>query len=330
MGATADILPMIRAYMEPWLAGVGFLMVPMVGNSALRATGDTKSPAAIMMISGIANVVLDPVLIFGLGPFPRLGLRGAAIATVTAWTITFVAAGYLLARRERMIEWRRPRPVEVWSSWRSILYLGLPAAGTNVLMPLASGALTRLAAEYGTDTVAAFGVGTRLDMLSMVGIRALAAAAAPFIGQNYGAGKTERVAEAATFCMKASFFFGLGVAALYGVGAGPIARVFNDSTAVTDQATLYLRIVPLAYGLAGVGAVVNTMFIALNKPVQASSLMVIRLFVFNVPLGYAGSALFGLYGFFGGVAVGMGLIAPVAWVMIRRQLDRLEPAPAPS
>jgi MATE family, multidrug efflux pump len=334
MGADADLMPMIRAYMVPWLGGVGLLMIPMVGNSAIRATGDTKSPAVIMMISGVANVVLDPLLIFGLGPFPRLELRGAAIATVISWAITFVAALYLLIRRERMIERRIPRLSEVWESWRAILYVGLPAAGTNLLMPLAAGVLTRLAAGYGTATVAAYGVGTRLDMLSMVGINALSTALTPFVGQNYGAGRRERVEEAARFSMRASLVFGIGIAAIYGLGAGPIARIFNDEAAVTDAAAHYLRIVPLAYGFAGVGVLVNTIFIALNQPGYASLLMVIRLFVFNVPIAYAGSTLFGITGFFAGIAVGMGLIAPVAFLMIRRHLGSLEagaeaqPAPA--
>ena len=74
-------------------------MVPMVGNGAIRATGDMKTPALIMITAGVVNIVLDPLLIFGLGPFPRLELQGAAIATVISWVVTFAAAIWILGMK---------------------------------------------------------------------------------------------------------------------------------------------------------------------------------------------------------------------------------------
>ena len=84
MGASGDSLPLIRDYMAIWFAGAVCVTMPMVGNAAIRATGDTKIPAVIMTIVAVVNVILDPVLIFGLFGFPRLELQGAAIATVFA------------------------------------------------------------------------------------------------------------------------------------------------------------------------------------------------------------------------------------------------------
>lgn len=330
MGATPELMPMIRAYMVPWLSGVGLLMVPMVGNSAIRATGDTKSPAVIMIIAGVVNVALDPVLIFGLGPFPRLGLQGAAIATVISWALTFAAAMWLLIKRERMIVLRIPGAMEVWRSWKEVLYIGLPAAGTNLLMPLASGVLTRMVAAYGTEAVAAFGVGTRLDMLSMVGINALSTALTPFVGQNFGAGQKGRVEEALSFSTRAALGFGAAIAFTYGLGAPYIAAMFNDEPEVIHHATTYLRIIPIAYGFAGIGKIINTMFIALNQPIQASTLMAVRLFGLNVPFAYAGSQLYGLPGMFIGFAIGSFLIAPISWVWIRRFLGRIAAEPEPA
>ena len=82
MGADDETLGLISDYMIPWFLGVGLLGIPIVSNGAIRATGDTKSPAVIMAIAGLANIVLDPFLIFGICPFPRLELRGAALASV--------------------------------------------------------------------------------------------------------------------------------------------------------------------------------------------------------------------------------------------------------
>ena len=85
MGASAESLPLIKEYMITWLSGVVFVVIPIVGNSAIRATGDTKTPSWIMMIAAVVNAVLDPLLIFGYGPFPELGIKGAAIATVISY-----------------------------------------------------------------------------------------------------------------------------------------------------------------------------------------------------------------------------------------------------
>ena len=84
LGAEGAMLETIKTYMTPWFLGVAFLVIPMIANGALRALGDAKTPMRVMILGASINAVLDPLLIFGWGPMPRLGLQGAAIATVTA------------------------------------------------------------------------------------------------------------------------------------------------------------------------------------------------------------------------------------------------------
>jgi len=84
LGAQGEVLEIIVSYMRIWFIGSVFVVVPMIGNSVLRALGDTKAPSYVMLFSALVNAVLDPILIFGLGPFPRLEVPGAAIATVIA------------------------------------------------------------------------------------------------------------------------------------------------------------------------------------------------------------------------------------------------------
>ena len=102
LGATPEVLPLIRDYMEVWYLGVPFVVVPMVGNNALRATGDMKTPASIMLSIVAVNIILDPLLIFGLGPFPELGLKGAAIATVFARALSLFIGLYVLHFRNKL------------------------------------------------------------------------------------------------------------------------------------------------------------------------------------------------------------------------------------
>ncbi len=329
MGAGPEVMPLIREYMTPWLWGVGLLVIPMVGNSAIRATGDTKSPSVIMAIAGLVNAALDPLLIFGIGPFPRLELQGAAIATVLSWVITFTAAIFLLAVRERLLIWAVPRLGDLWRSWRAVLHVGLPASATNLLIPLSTGVLTRLVAGFSTTAVAAFGVGTRLEAVAMIGINALSTALTPFVGQNFGADEHGRIREALRFCVKAALAWGAGAALLLGAGAPTLARVFNEHPDIVRDTVRYLRIIPVSYGTLGIGMLINTLFIALGRPLQASIVVAIRLFVLAVPLAFVGSRLFGLQGLFAGVAVGNLLISVVALWLVRRTLREFHAEPPP-
>ncbi len=125
MGAEGEMLVLISDYMIPWCLGVGLLMVSMVGNGAIRATGDIKTPMVIMIIAGIVNVVLDPFLIFGIGPFPRLELRGAALATVISWAIALTASLWVLRKRKRMIRLLIFDPKRTFDAWKQILSIGI-------------------------------------------------------------------------------------------------------------------------------------------------------------------------------------------------------------
>ena len=324
MGASPETLVYIRAYMVPWFFGVGFLVIPMVGNAAIRATGDTKTPSIIMMIAGGLNIVLDPLLIFGLGPFPRLEIQGAAIATVISWTITLGAALWILHRREHMLDTSRPKFSDVWNSWREILYVGLPAAGTSVMVPLAGGILTRMVSAYGPEAVAAYGVGTRIEALAMIGVAALSTSLVPFVGQNYGAGNCHRIRQALSFSVKVGLAYGLGMAVLLAALAFPLARMFNTDAVVVDLTTRYLFVIPISYGLFGTTLMVNAIFNALNKPLKSALIIVLRLFVFALPFAFVGARMGDVIGIYAGITLANVLIGVVAILMARRYLATVE------
>jgi putative MATE family efflux protein len=324
LGAEPDMVPLIASYMQPWYWGVGFLVIPMVGNSAIRATGDTKTPSIVMMIAGGVNVVLDPLLIFGLGPFPRLELQGAALATVGSYVVAFAAALWILWRRERMLELRVPRLSAVVDSWRKILYIGLPATGTNLLMPLSAGILTRMVSEYGEESVAAFGVGMRLESLAMVGVSAFSMALMPFVGQNFGAGNCDRIRVALRFATRAVLGWAGGVALIYALLAHPIASLFNDETRVVELVTVFLWILPVSYGLFGTAQLVSAAFNALNQPLRSAFIVSTRLFVLAIPLAWLGADALGVTGIFAGMSVANVIIGLVAMRLVWSFLGRSE------
>ena len=116
MGATEDLLPIIRDYMVLWYFGVGLVAIPIVGNNAIRATGDSRTPSVVMMVVAIVNAILDPFLIFGIGPFPKMGVQGAALATVIAYLCALLAGLWVLGKREQMLEGGFPIPQTAWVS----------------------------------------------------------------------------------------------------------------------------------------------------------------------------------------------------------------------
>jgi putative MATE family efflux protein len=320
LGATPEVLPLIRQYMMLWYIGVIFVVIPMVGNATIRATGDTRTPALIMMVAAGVNIVLDPLLIFGVGPFPGLGITGAALATVIARAITLVASLWVLVRRERMVAWSKPKVREVWSSWKQVLYIGLPAAGTNVLVPISAGIITGMVAAYGPEAVAALGVGTRIESLGLGVIMALGSVMTPFVGQNWGAGCLDRVKLSVRYSQRFALLWGAILFILLVAFGRSVALIFNDDATVVAALVDYLRIVPLSYGMLGMLMLANATLNALNRPLQSALLTVLRLFVLYIPLALLGSALLGLPGIFGAAAVANGLAGIAAYLWLRRIL----------
>ena len=322
LGASSDVLPYVKQYMEVWYFGMVFLVVPMVGNSAIRAAGDTLTPSLIMTTSAGFNILLDPLLIFGLWGFPELGLAGAAWATVISRAVTLVASLLVLKFKEKMLSSHFPDLEETLMCWRDILYVGLPAAGSNMITPISIGIITSMLAVYGSLAVAAFGVASRIESLAMIALMALASSIAPFIGQNWGAQKFER----ATQALRQSYLFCLGwgvlMAILLAAGASLIVPLFNSNTEVIAIAKTYLAIVPISYGGAGIIQVANSAFNALGKPIPAVIMTVLRMFVLYIPLAYLGSNWLGTSGIFIAATVSNILVSVVAWQWSHRTFIR--------
>jgi len=322
MGATPELMVYIRAYMIPWfLAGV-FLAIPMVGNSVLRASGDTKTPSIIMAACGAINAILDPILIFGWGPVPAMGIQGAAIATAVAWAVGVVWILYLLAFQRKLME---PRVLS-WSEFShassGVLKIGLPAAGANMLTPIAGGVLTATVATYGAEAVAAWGVGNRLESIASIMVLALSMSLPPFISQNYGANNYARIKQAFEMCAKFVIIWQLGVFAVMAALAAPIASVFAEERSVARAITLFLYILPLGYGLQGIIILTNSSFNAMHKPMAALALSIIRLFVCYVPIAYLGSHFYGLIGLFWGCVIANVITAVLSYFWFYRSLKK--------
>jgi Na+-driven multidrug efflux pump len=212
-----------------------------------------------------------------------------------------------------MIMFALTSPKVMLASWRLLLSVGLPAAATNLISPLAVSFVTSLMARYGAEAVAGFGLASRLEALALIAPLALSASIGPFVGQNWGAQKYGRVKRA----VEVSFWFCLSwgglVAVLLGTGATTISAWFDSDPGVIASATVYLTLVPISYGALGIVFTASSAFNALGKPLPALGMSLSRLLLLYVPLAYLGSWLFGIYGIFGAACLSNGLVGLGAW-----------------
>ncbi|MEM9832975.1 MAG: MATE family efflux transporter [Bacteroidota bacterium] len=322
LGATPKVLPLVREYMEIWYFTILFVIVPFVGNSAIRATGDTQTPSYIMLFAVLINALLDPLLIFGWGPVPALGLRGAALATAISRGFTMIVSLYILRYREQLITFVIPSRAVLFGCWQAILYIGLPTGVSRMISPVAVGGVTALMATYGADAVAAFGVGSRVEVLGMSVFFALSAAIAPFIGQNMGQKRWKRIQKAVNYSSVFSLIWGAGAALALWLLANPVAALFTDNPEVTSQVSLYLSVIPISFGFQGIYLIGNAGLNTLGKPLPAFFISLAQMFAFYLPLAYLGSHLNGISGAFLGIAVSYLPGAAMAFWVIRRFINR--------
>jgi putative MATE family efflux protein len=328
LGADQQTLPLIREYMEVYYFGGFLLILPMIGNFAMRAAGDARVPAVILTMSAAVNIVLDPILIFGWLGFPALELRGAAIATVIANGVTVVASIVILSFREQLIRIRYLSPRHLLDSWARLLHIGVPAIASNLLSPLTIGVITAFVAAYGPPAVAGFGVAARVESIVMIAIFAVTSSVGPFVGQNFGAGRLDRVLEFTGKSAKFCIFFALAAAAVLALVAEPLVAIFDDNADVISAARSYLLIVP--FSLAGFGVMLTGVaaFNALGRPLPATALTFVKLFVVYIPCAWLFGRFFGLEGIYWANAlahIGFGVIG---YVWFRRVLGSIEGARA--
>jgi putative MATE family efflux protein len=312
MGADEATFGPAMVYMRIWFCFAPFAVLPMVGNNAIRSTGDTLRPGLIMAAGALINLVLDPLFIFGVGKFPAMGVAGAAIATGLSRIVTLVLAIGLLHFRYRMLAWNRPVKQELLTAWKSVLFVAAPAAATNLLLPLTGGVILHLIAGFGVAAVAATTAGQRIEGFAYMVPMAMGTGLVPIIGQNWGAGRLDRVHGAWVRTNAYGIIYALGCLVIAFFFAPVVAAWFTRDPEVDRLITLYLRIILAGAVLQHSSVHTGFAFNAIEMPLHASLLMGIRLAGLVIPLAWAGSKLAGIPGIFAGMALGQMLSGVVA------------------
>ena len=298
LGAAPQILGYINDYMSVWYYGVAVVIVPMIGNNIVRATGDTFYPGMLMVIAAIVNAILDPLLIFGIGPFPEMGIKGAALATVISRGSSLIFILYILIRRENLLTRNIGRISEIVKTWGEVLYIAGPASLALLITPISLGFIIRIVAGFGEEAVAAFGVASRVETFALMMISALGSVMIIFMGQNISQRKFSRIFQALKYAGIFSLSWGAFIFVAFLLFSSPIAALFSDHQQVVDITSGYMKIVGMSYGFQGLLMLSMSTFNGLKKPLPSAFFSFLRMMGIYVPLAWLGSILFELPGVF--------------------------------
>lgn len=317
LGASGQTLADATLYMRIWLIGSLFVVVPIAANGMLRATGDGMSPAILLIVTAILNVGLNPVLVFGLGPAPELGLKGAAVATVTARFVAMVLALAMLWRRG-LLAMSSAVLARGVRRWREISIIAGPASLSTSLNPVALSLVTGAAASIGDQAVAAFGVVTKIQSMAVVPLLALSAATPALIGQNSAAGCIDRSRAGLLWSAAISAAWAVLVAAGLYLARVPLAGLFSEDDAIVERIGIYLALVPLSYAGYGIVVALSAAMNGLGRPLTALAISGGRALALLAPLAWLGVYLGGFRGLALGVAAANVLAGVVALAILTR------------
>ncbi len=287
--AAPTVLGLATAYMRIIALGLPFLFGFIVFISLMRGSGDTLTPMVVMFGTVMLNVVLDPILIFGWGPLPELGVQGAAIATVIArGAATFVGICILFRGTHGI----RIHPSQLWPDFQytqKLLRIGAPASIENTGRAISVNAVLLIVTLFSTTVVAAFGIGIRVFSIIFMPAIAIDRGVETMTGQNIGAGKLARVQETNRFAAKSSFSILAIMGVITFIFAPEIIAIFDNTPAVVEEGATFLRWIAPTFGFVGILRAYSGGFRGAGKTLTAATIAVVLFGFIRLPIAYVAS-----------------------------------------
>ncbi len=243
LGAEEKVVWIGLPYLRLLLVAVPFLYFALVTSTALYGLGDTKTPMKINLYTGLVNLGLDPLLIFGWIGFPRWGVAGAGAATLVSLALNAIL-NLRFAIKAGILTTQLPHLR--FSLLKKILGVGFPASIAAVTRPLTGMVMFRIVALFGTAGIAAFGIGVRVIGIPFIYLMGLGTAAQALVGQNLGADKSDRAEDVVKKVISIGLLLQVALTALYSLWAPQIIAAFNSHPEVVRMGSSYLRIISLS------------------------------------------------------------------------------------
>ena len=305
LGAGKDVVPLGTSYIQITSVGAITIFLGISLNSALRGAGDAVTPMKILVLSTVLNIGLDPLLIFGIWKFPRLGVAGSALATVISRGV-----GLLLLLRVFLnghsllhLKWRRIR-VDI-KVIKRMIKIGVFGSLQMLIRNISALILIRIVAIYGTSAVAAYGIGMRLRMMVMMPGMGLANASATLVGQNLGAKQPKRAGKSAWLTTGFYEVFMVSVGVLFIIFAKDLIRIFNTDPQVIQLGTTYLRFLAPTFVFMALSIVLGRAMNGAGDTFSPMNITAVSFLGFRLPLAYVFAQVLKLAttGIWAGIAV---------------------------
>lgn len=281
-----EILPMAASYLGIFLAGVITMFAYNSGSAILRGLGDSQTPLKYLAIATAINMVLDPLLIIGVGPFPQMGIAGAALATVFAQGVSAVLVLRHLQHKVGLFDvadgakwWHLDRHLT-----KLTFSIGLPAGFQQFVMSMGMLTITSIINRFGATVTAAFGAAARLDQFAHMPAMSVGMAVSAMVGQNLGAGKDERVKGIVRNAIMVTMSITALLAMIALIFPTTVLSMFTSDAGVLAEGTQYLRIVGWTYVPFAVSFVLTGVLRGAGDTMPTMIITVATLWLVRVPL----------------------------------------------
>jgi putative MATE family efflux protein len=332
LGASEQMLPYTLGYINIILYGSFFQFFAMMGNGILRGEGNTVTPMLVMTVGTLVNIVLDPLLIFGIGPFPALGVQGAALATVIGRAVSCLVLAVSLFGKKNLVVLNMRTFRYQGAIIRGIFAVGGPTTVGQLSNSLGLMLLFILLRPYGDMAKSAFTLGFTYQQVATLPIIGIAQGTLTMTGQNFGAGKMERVKSV----IEKSLLFCVGLMCAFALvmilGRGALVRVFSDVAEVIRIGRTMLMIFAMGFPFLTARFILASYFQGLGKGFAAFVINFSYILLFAMPLALLLSRLIGLEGIWIGIVSGnlLSSVLGAVWAVVtsrRLPYPRLQPAP---
>jgi putative MATE family efflux protein len=328
LGASEVMLPYILSYINVILYGSFFQLFTMIGNGILRGEGNTVTPMRVMVAGTLVNIILDPVLIFGLGPLPALGVRGAALATVAGRAVSSVMLAAALFWGDNIVRLKMRLFRFDATIIRGIFAVGVPTVVSRLTHSLGLSLLFVLIRPYGDMAKAAFTMGFTYQQIAVLPLIGLASGNLTMTGQNFGARNFARIA----LILKKAMGFSLALMSCFSLvfilARGALPRIFSSNQEVIRIGKTMLLIFSLGFPFLAGRIVLTGFFQGLGKGFRALFLNLAQMVLFAIPLALLLSLVIGLEGVWIGIVLGNVLSVFLGLLWVRNTLRALKAGPA--
>jgi putative MATE family efflux protein len=287
IGAGPEIYDDSVAYFKVSSLGFVFLFLFFIFQSLMRGIGNVMLPVYVILFTVFLNLILDPLFIYGYGPVPGFGVAGAAVASVVTQGLSAFIGMAILFRGKSGIKINLASMKINIENLKRTFNIGFPASIEQSTRALGMTMMVIIVTSFGSDIVAAYGIGARILSFIVIPALGLAIATTSLVGQNIGARKIKRAEEVANLSNKVAFFGLTGMGILLFIFAEPLTAFFipNDPEVIRDGA-LFIKIMAPSFGLLGVQQVTNGVFNGAGFTKASMLISILSLWIVRFPLAY--------------------------------------------